>query len=137
WHIDLLFSISNYHKKIITYDSYELQKAASNLIESLELDYDIISIPLEEASVYAINMLNLDSVSFVDTRAKKSIEELEINGIKVIEVPAMSFSNNRGGGIRCSTITFENLAYDSLSFSDGENQLGYATFTDLEGRDLS
>jgi len=80
-------------------------KENSGILSSVsrQLGTKILTVPIEEASIYPANFLVLgENTIMIDKDAKRTIELLKQNGVNVIPTPVSLRANRAsGGGVRC------------------------------------
>lgn len=101
-HMDVIYNIGNSSRVLITYDHPKLIETGERM-ESLT-DYQLVTIPLEEARFAAVGFVEIGNKIVIDRRAKKTKKVLEKIGYEVITTPlSLKETNGMGGSLRCAT----------------------------------
>jgi hypothetical protein len=101
-HIDILYNIGNYTKKIFTYDSPVLRDTAEKMANSC--GYDVFCLPLDEAKFASVGFVEVGNKILIDKRARSTKGLLSKLGYDVFSTPAaLVNTNQKFGSLRCST----------------------------------
>ncbi len=136
-HIDPYFNIGNFKKTLFTWDTHLLVPMGIELAK--EFNYELVTLPMDEAQYAAIGFIELGDHMVVDCRAEQTMDILSQIGYHVLPTPLpLEEHNRKGGSLRCAIREMPPLIHKMKfhPFKEGHLEDGparHSRFSDIEG----